>query len=355
VPRNRFAKGAALACAALALSGCFKVGYILQAGEGQLDLVCRARPIERVLDDPDTPPDVKDELASVGRMKEFGKAYGLVPTSSYEDYVELDRPVAVWVVSAAPKLSLDPLTWSFPIVGSVPYLGWFDKDRAIEHAKSLAEEGWDVDLRGASAYSTLGFFDDPVLSSMLGDASDGYGDLADTILHESLHATVYVKGQTSFDEGLATFVGERLAEAYLVDRYGADSPEVRKYEEEKVQGRERQTRLIQAFKDLDALYRSRKSKAEKLAEKAQYLLALRSELHLRRPITNATLAGFRAYEGGSKQFEELFTACGGDMKKFIAAAKRVQPADFDAPQSKAFGRVVAKLVARGCPKPAAAG
>lgn len=353
--KTSLAKSAALACAALALSGCFKVGYLLQAGEGQLDLVCSARPIEHVIDDPDTSPEVKDELQSVGRMKEFGKSYGLVPTSSYEAYVELDRPVAVWVVSAAPKLSLDPLTWTFPIVGSVPYLGWFDHGRAVEHAESLAAEGWDVDLRGASAYSTLGFFKDPVLSSMLGDASDGYGDLADTILHESLHATVYVKGQTSFDEGLATFVGEHLAEAYLVERYGADSPEVRTYEKEKVQGEERQTRLIQAFKDLDALYKSDKSKEEKLAEKAQYLLTLRSELHMRRPITNATLAGFRAYEGGSKQFEALFDACGGDMKRFIGAAKLVQPSDFDASQSKTFGGVIAKLAARGCPKPAARG
>ncbi len=211
-------RSSALGLLALGLSatGCFETGYLLQAGEGQLDLLCNARPISHVLEDPDTPPDVLAELSEVPRIKAFGKRFGLVPTKSYESYVELDRPVAVWVVSAAPKLSFESKTWTFPIVGSVPYLGWFDKGRATEHAQSLKAEGWDVDLRGAAAYSTLGFFHDPVLSSMLGDAADGYGDFAGTILHESLHATVYVNGQTSFNEGLATW----MAGKYWMNRWG---------------------------------------------------------------------------------------------------------------------------------------
>jgi predicted aminopeptidase len=346
--RHALVRALALAAVVGASTGCFETGYLLQAGEGQLDLVCSARSIDHVIDDPDTPEEVRAELAEVPRIKGFGKKFGLVPTSSYEDYVELDRPVAVWVVSAAPKLSFDSLTWSFPIVGSVPYLGWFDRLRAEEHADSLRADGWDVDLRGASAYSTLGFFKDPVLSSMLGEAADGFGDLADTILHESLHATVYMKGQTSFNEGLATFVGEHLAIQYLVDRYGDASKEVALFQKENVDGAARTARFVQAFQDLDSLYRSDATKEDKLARKAAYLAALRAELHLRKAVTNATLAGYREYHGASHSFDALLEACGGDMKRFIAASKLVKAGDFKEPQQKTFDEIGALLAKRGC-------
>ncbi len=347
--RIRSVAGAMAAVAlALATAGCFEAGYVLQAGEGQLDLVCNARPLEHVIDDPETPDGVRRELVEVPKIKAFGKRFGLVPTSSYEAYVELDRPVAVWVVSAAPKLSFEPLTWSFPIVGSVPYLGWFDHYRAVEHADSLRADGWDVDLRGASAYSTLGFFQDPVLSSMLGDASDGYGDLADTILHESLHATVYVKGQTSFNEGLATFVGEHLADKFLLERYGEGSREVELFHKENADALVRTARFVQAFQDLDAIYKSNASDADKLAKKGAYLAALRSELHLRRPVTNATLTGYREYHGASKAFDAMLATCGGDMTRFIAASKLVRASDFAKPQEKSFDAVVQAISKRGC-------
>ncbi len=341
--------GATLGLAALAASsGCFETGYLLQAGEGQLDLVCRARGIDRVLDDPDTPPEVKKQLAEVPRIKAFALSYGLVPTASYEDFVALDRPVAVWVVSAAPRLSFESKTWTFPIVGSVPYLGWFDKYDAVAQAEGLAAEGWDVELRGASAYSTLGWFHDPVLSSMLGDGSDATGGLAEVILHESLHATVYVKGQSTFNEGLATFVGDHLAIAYLGARYGEGSSELSSYLEGEELGEKRTERMRQAYVDLDALYKSALPVAEKLERKGAYLAALRAELHMRRPISNATLAGYRAYHGGTKAFEALFDACGKDMKRLVAASRKVDERDFPEPQATKLEGVVARIAERGC-------
>ena len=335
---------------ALLSASCLQTGYVLQAAEGQLDLVCRARSIDSVVDNPDTDPELKSMLSEVPRIKQFAIGYGLVPTSSYEDYVALDRPVAVWVVSASPPLSFESLTWSFPIVGSVPYLGWFDKIDAQNQASSLAEQGWDVDLRGASAYSTLGWFKDPVLSSMLGVGPGASGDLAEVILHESLHATVYVKGQSGFNEGLATFVGDHLAVEYLRDRFGADSSDLRSYVDGNALGERRTERLRQAFVDLDALYKSKLSRAEKLEHKKAYLEALRKELHLKRAVSNATLAGYRAYHGASKSIELLFHACGDDMKKLIRASRTVKESDFPGPQSKTFDGVVDKIIARGCPK-----
>ncbi|MFO0615327.1 MAG: aminopeptidase [Polyangiaceae bacterium] len=350
------ARLAALGLAAIGLTGCFETGYLLQAGEGQLDLLCSARDIEHVIADPDTSPDVRAELEEVPRIKAFGKRFGLVPTKSYEMYVELDRPVAVWVVSAAPKLGFESKTWTFPIVGSVPYLGWFDKGRAAEHAQALKAEGWDVDLRGAAAYSTLGFFHDPVLSSMLGDAEDGYGDFADTILHESLHATVYVNGQTSFNEGLATFVGEHLAKKYLADRYGENSKQLRTFLDEERESAARSARLRKAFQDLDALYKSTLPDDQKLVEKGYIIAALRAELHMKKPVTNATLAGFRAYHGASRAFEDLYVRCGEDIARMVEAAKRVKEEDFPGPQAKEFDAVLAKAGAAVCgdpPKPPA--
>jgi predicted aminopeptidase len=332
----------------LTTTGCLQFGYLLQAGEGQLDLVCRARPIDHALADPDTPPEVRTQLEEVPRIKAFALEYGLVPTSSYESFVALDRPVAVWVVSAAPPLSFDSLTWSFPIVGSVPYLGWFDRYDAQAQAASLEADGWDVDLRGASAYSTLGWFRDPVLSSMLGDGTDGTGGLAEVILHESLHATVYVKGQSGFNEGLATFVGDHLALAYLARRYGESSPELSAYVADQTAGDKRTERLRQAFNDLDAIYKSKLPTAVKLQKKKDYFTGLRAELKTKRPVTNATLAGFRAYHGGSKSFEMLYEACGSDMKRFIQASRTVKDTDFQKPQMTKFGDVVKHLEERGC-------
>lgn len=342
----------ASAAVAAALSGCFETGYLLQAGEGQLDLLCRARAIDVVLDDPDTSPAVRAELSEVSGIKAFGKRFGLVPTKSYEDYVQLDRPVAVWVVSAAPPLGFESKTWTFPIVGSVPYLGWFDKGRARDHAESLRAEGWDVDLRGAAAYSTLGFFHDPVLSSMLGDPSDGYGDFADTILHESLHATVYVNGQTSFNEGLATFVGEHLAKLYLADRYGSESKELKTFLDEERESAARSARLRKAFQDLDALYKSKLDDAEKLREKGYIIAALRAELHMSKAVTNATLASFRAYHGTSKGFEQLYQRCGEDISRMVEAAKTLKPSDFPAPQTKELDPILEKAAATCGPPPA---
>lgn len=339
----------ALVAIATSTTACFQVDYLLQAGEGQLDLMCRARAIEGVIQSEDTDPRVRELLAEVAPIKEFAKRFGLTPTSSYEDYVALDRGAVVYVVSAAPPLSFEAKTWSFPIAGSVPYVGYFQKHLAQIEARRLAEDGWDVDLRGASAYSTLGWFPDPVLSSMLDLDPGGTGDLADTILHESLHATVYVQDQSGFNESLATFVGHRLAVTYVTERYGAESPEVLAFAEGEVRGKERAKRLHQAVVDLEKLYASKLPREEKLAAKDRYLLDLREELDFARPITNATLAGFRTYHGGDSGFDKLFEACGRDMRRFIAASRRVEPGDFPKPHVKEYANIVSRLAARGCP------
>ncbi|NUP08548.1 MAG: hypothetical protein HOW73_21065 [Polyangiaceae bacterium] len=336
---------ALLACA-LSCAGCFELDYLLQAGEGQLDLLCRARSIESSVENPDLDAHTRRLLADVPRIKAFASTSGLVPTDSYEDYVELPGRYVVWVVSAAPPLSLEPKRWAFPIVGSVPYLGWFDHHLARAQAEGLKAEGWDVDVRGSTAYSTLGWFDDPVLSSMIEDSPDADGELANVILHESVHATIYVPGQSEFNEGLATFVGDRLTLDYLTQRFGPSSQEIVTWEEGEVYAKKTQERLHEAYQDLKRLYATKASDEDKLARKSAYLDALRTELRFRRPITNATLAGYDTYHGGSQAFGALLVECGNDLKRLMSVAQTVKESDFPKPQASDLTPIVKKLGAR---------
>lgn len=339
---------ALLGALALFVSGCVETDYLLQAAEGQLDLACRARSIESAIEDENLDPRTRTLLADVPKIKAFAKKRGLVPTSSYEDFVALDRGSVVYVVNAAPELSLEPRRWTFPIAGSVPYLGWFDRELALGQARQLAEQGWDVDVRGASAYSTLGWFNDPVLSSMIPDEPDALAELANTILHESLHATVYVPGQSTFNEGLATFVGDSLTVEYFTQRDGPGSAQLAEWREGEAHGKEIQKQLHAAYVELDTLYRSKLSRAQKLAKKAEILARVRADTGFRRPISNATLTGFATYHSDEAGFERLYAACHNDLGELIAVVKTVRDEDFPERNAKELSGVLKKLTAR-CP------
>lgn len=335
----------------LALSGCTTAGYLAQAGCGQIDIMLRARDLDDTVADARVPARTRALLSQVKEIKRFGERHSLRPTGSYHRFVQLDRPVVVWVVTASDPLRFHSKTWWFPIVGSVPYLGWFDRDAAHEFATSLREQGLDVDIGGAEAYSTLGWFDDPVLSTMLGDGDEAVGELAEVVLHESVHATLYVGGQTRFNESLAEFASGKLSRVYLDERYGAASPEKASYEEAERRGAERRATMHAAYEALDALYRSDKPAAEKLSEKRRILVRLRREAHYRRPINNATLSAFKNYHSGTHDFDDLLAACGGSWKRFFGALAPLKddPRAFAGVTGTHFGPLIAPLVKAGCP------
>jgi predicted aminopeptidase len=342
---------ALLALAALpALTGCTTASYLVQAGFGQLDLLEARRDIDEVVHDRRTTPRLRALLGRVEEIKRFGETQGLTPTSNYTTYADLDRPVAVWVVTAAEPLRFRNRTWSFPIVGSVPYLGFFDRDDARGLARDLRAAGWDVDLRGASAYSTLGWFADPVLSTMIGGGDEALGELADVVLHESFHATHYVKGQSLFDESAADFVGDHLAEAYLDQATGPESPEKKAFIAAQDEHEARGRKMRAAYVKLEALYARAIPRADKLAEKARILAELGRDTHARRPITNATLGQFDTYDAGRAELAALLAACGGSFPRFVGALRGVGPASFREPQQRDLGAVLAPLTRAACPQ-----
>ncbi|MDP2269970.1 MAG: aminopeptidase [Archangium sp.] len=330
-------------------SGCFTAGYLLQAASGQYELLHVARPLSAVKEDPTVPPRIRALLSKVPAIKRYGQLNGLTPTGNYERYADLHRPAAVWVVQGCKSLSFEPKRWAFPIVGTVPYLGFFNPEAARSFAADLEKQERDLDVtvRTASAYSTLGWFKDPVLSTMIPEGPGAFGELANVILHESVHATIYVKNQSAFDESLASFVADELTWLLVVGRSGLQSEEAKAM----IEGDERGARFVKemhlAYEALDAIYRSARSDAEKRALKEARLAELQQTLGLRRRFNNADLAGSRTYDTGRPAFERLRRACGG-LPKFLAAVRSLEEKDFQAPQQSDFDLVIDRLTERTC-------
>jgi predicted aminopeptidase len=306
------------------LAGCTGPRYVAQAACGQIEISFARRDLADVVSDANVPDRVRALLSRVPDIKRFGERHGLRPTASYDTYADLERSAAVWVVSASEPLRFKMKSWSFPIVGSVTYLGWFDRGDARDFARDLKDEGWDVDVRGASAYSTLGWFDDPVLSTMIPEGDEALGELANVVLHESVHATLYIKGQTALNESVANFIGDALAEIYLDETVGAGSIQKAVYMEGQRAGERRRAIMTAAYEELERLYKSKVSDREKLAEKARILTALRAEIRARRPITNATLAQFKQYNTGKEELTLLLNACKGSFVRLLASLRGLE-------------------------------
>lgn len=319
-------------------SGCF----LVQAAGGQLDLLRRARPIDEALADPRLDSDHRRLLGEVWRIKRWGEGLGLEPTRSYERFADLDRDSVVWVVSACQPLAFEPKTWRFPIVGSFTYISWFDQADAARHASELGREGWEVYVRGASAYSTVGWFRDPVLSTMLGAEDTALGYLVNVILHESVHATVYVNGQSPFNESLASFVADALTPSYLGRWHGSEQVAI--YQAWQRRAARRRDGLHEVYTDLAALYASKISDDDKRRRKGEIIDLAKRRLGLQ-DLNNARLIQYRTYDTGKQAFAALLDSCGGDWRRLLVAVARLGPSDFPEPHTEELEAVLLRL---GC-------
>ena len=322
----RFSPLVAIVCA----GGCLMPRYLGQAVYGQLDLLHRARPLEDVIADPDVDLRTRMLLSAVPDIKAFGAAHGLNTRKNYNTFVQLDSSEPVWFVGASDPLSFEARQWCFPIAGCFAGLGWFDVDDAFEQEAQLEHDGYDAFARPADAYSTGGWFHDPVLSSMLSPGDDAWSWLANVILHESTHATVFIPDEPDFNEGFAEYIGDHLADDWLVARFGTGSIELTSYRDDLGKRATRTTRELAAYEELDALYKSNAPRAQKLAKKQSIIDALMEDLQLRERPNNATLIEMRVYRAAGDGFAKVQAACGGSLTKMIAAARKLRRSDFTA-------------------------
>lgn len=335
---------------ALACGGCLYTRYVAQAAHGQFELLGKARPIDKVIADPDTPTRVAMLLAEIPEIKLYGRSYGLHMRKSYETYSSLGRPAAVWFTGGADPVSFKPLKWCFPIVGCFAGLGWFDEDDAVAFEQDLEAKGYDAIVRPASAYSTGGWFPDPVLSTMLGGGDDALPELANVILHESVHATVLVKDEPFFNESLASYVADALTDAWITAHFGPGSPEEIAWTLGQALHLPRVARLLAAYKALKAVYDSSKPRAEKLAAKAKIIDELVADLDMRKRPNNASLTEVRVYNGGAAPLLVAHRMC-GDLRSLIDAAKTLKRADFAKPLEDDLTGI-GKLLGERCQKSA---
>ncbi|HXF67838.1 MAG TPA: aminopeptidase [Burkholderiales bacterium] len=322
-----------LAAALLPLAGgCANLGYYLQSVGGQLEIWRRERPIAEAMADPATGAELKRRLARVLEIREFATRELKLPDNrSFRRYAELGRPYAVWNVYAAPEFSVQPLQWCFLFAGCVSYRGYFSREAAERFAAGLAERGYDTHVGGVPAYSTLGWFPDPVLDTFIHFPET---EIARLVFHELAHQVAYAPDDTVFNESFAMAVeteGVRRWLARAGDRAGiAEFERARRIREEFA-------RLIADYRArLDALYRSGLEAEAMRGRKRAVLEALQADYRRLReqwggyagydawfatPPNNARLASVAIYHGLVPAFEALLARAGGDLERFYGEAR----------------------------------
>lgn len=316
-------------CVMLALcvpvSGC----YYLQAAAGQWQVMQKREPISEVIDNEDTPQALSGRLRLVQAARQFSVEELLLPDNdSYRSYADIEREFVVWNVFAAPEFSLQAKQWCFPVAGCVAYRGYFSRDAAEKAARRLQEDGFDVFVGGVSAYSTLGNFSDPVLSSML-----RWDDirLVGVLFHELAHQVLYVKGDTGFNEAFATAVEEHGIERWLRSRGKHD--DIATYQERRALRRDMMALVAAARSDLGRNFASKVDEAGKRRLKRARLQQLGLDVTARLlrsgrkadgwhgdELNNARLASMMLYEARLPAFRALLANCDNNMRCFYDQA-----------------------------------
>jgi predicted aminopeptidase len=339
----------ALLLAVLAMSGCQTLSFYGQAIKGQYGIVAHQQRIEKLLADSQTPAPLRAKLELVQSLRAFAEKDLKLPVDGhYQKYVDLHRPFVVWTVEAAPEFSLEPKGWWYPFVGSLEYRGYFSERSARNYAARLQKKDYDVYVGGVTAYSTLGWFKDPVLNTFVFDPEP---DLAETIFHELGHQRVFASGDTDFNEAFATTVGQEGARRWL--RAKGDRAALEKYLAELQRTRQFAHLLMRTRGRLETLYGDTRTEEGKLKaakkpramppeqlrrEKQDLMGRLQQEYTqlksqwggdteydewFAHPVNNAQLNSVAAYYDLVPGFERLLQQNGGDLGKFYEAADKL--------------------------------
>ncbi len=284
--RARYLATAAV-CAAM-LAGCAQFKYYFQAAQGQYALWSDARPIDDWIGDPATDPRLKARLEKAKLIRRFAvRELGLPDNASYKNYAALKRQFVLWNVVATPELSLRPVQWCFPIAGCVSYRGYYNKADAEAYADELRKEGHDVNVGGVPAYSTLGWFSDPLLSTFINHSD---AELARLVFHELAHQVVYVQGDSKFNEAFASAVEEAGVNRWL-ELYGNDAMR-EAYVRYNARRQDFLALLVKHRQMLADNYASKASVKKKREEKLRVFAALQEEYK----VLKANWGGYNGYD-----------------------------------------------------------
>lgn len=321
----------------LSLSSCYVLG---QAGPFLKHRIS-AVPVEKLLADSDTAPELRRFLILAEDIRRFSREeLGLSDTDNYRKLTSLARDYLALVIQAAEEFSVEPYTFSYPVLGELPYKGFFRKEAALKERRRLEARGLDVYLRPVDAFSSLGFFRDPLYSFMSGYTPDR---LAELIIHEQTHATLFIKGESRFNERLATLVGREGARLFMERRYGTQSPEWREMELRRAAGRRFAVDMKELAAELEDFYRStgdeegrRKGKRRILADFLTDFRAAHPERYPSGyfalppdfPLNNAFLSLYRLYQEPDGPLERLY-GCYDDIPSFLGDLQAALAEDAD--------------------------
>ena len=359
-----------LAGIVVAVSGCQTINFYSQAIKGQYQIFAHQEPTARLRAEAQTPADLKNRLELVDQLRTYAASNLVLPVDGhYLKYVDVHRPFVVWNVEAAGEFSLEPKTWWYPLVGSLEYRGFFSKQTAERYAERLKKQGRDVFVGGVEAYSTLGWFKDPLLNTFIFNPD---AELAETLFHELAHQRVFARGDTDFNEAFATTVGEEGARRWVRSSRGADAYAA--YIGHLERTRQFVRLIMGARLQLEKLYGDQRDADGKLeaarkpplpagemrGRKQQILAQLREDYKslkaqwggdgeydewFARPLNNAQLNSVAAYYDLLPAFEALLQINKGNLEKFYEAAEQLSklPKKDRQQQLRALGQMSAPV------------
>jgi predicted aminopeptidase len=322
----RFGMLYTLVSVSLFLSGCNPI-YVMQAAYVEGDILLRRKKIDDLLKDEELPQATAQKLSLVKESRQFALKNGFRAGGSFLYYSQIDGPIS-WLLTAVKKDSFTPYTWWFPFVGRVPYKGFFSREAGIAAAQRLQKLGYETSLRGVEAFSTLGWFDDPILSPLLERSPAG---IVETVFHEIVHSTIWIPGDVAFNESLAQFIALKQSLEFSRQQESEDPS----LSLESVLARhdefQHYAQLVSdAYAELDKLYNSEIPSHEKLQEKDRIYTAFISTLKKKTPrlavVTrpnNAELMSAHIYTQKFPLLERLFTLSGGDLRVLLQFIEKV--------------------------------
>jgi len=316
------------------------VNYGIMQLRGQLKVVNNAMPLEDFLALPETTEEEKEKIAIILEARQFAfDSLGINYSDNYTTIFDQEDKPSMYVVTACEPYALKSRLWRFPVVGSMPYKGFFDREKALEEAREMrAADSIDVSVRTAGGWSTLGWFKDPVLSNMLKRSE---GDLASLIIHELTHGTLFVKDSVTFNENLASFIGDEGAVLFLESKYGRGSDPVTVFKSRKADEERFKNYMLFASQQLDSLYKRMENEevAEKKRLKNEMIDAIRTNMDTVSFSSDRYQGFFEDFTPNNTYFmsflrynsqlglleEELNTNFGGDLKEYLEALKKTYP------------------------------